>query len=123
MSAKVLVDTNIWVKFFRFGNPRFAALLEDNEVLCHPLVLGEISMANLADRRAVLSDLFLLEQVPEATFAEVCRLVESRQLWGRGLQWNDVSILAAAVIADVKVWTLDLRMAEVARQLGVCWEG
>jgi predicted nucleic acid-binding protein len=49
--------------------------------------------------------------------------VESRQLWGRGLQWNDVSILAAAVIADVKVWTLDLRMAEVARQLGVCWEG
>ena len=123
MSAKVLVDTNIWVKFFRFGNPRFAALLEDNEVLCHPLVLGEISMANLADRRAVLSDLFLLEQVPEATFAEVCHWVESRQLWGRGLQWNDVSILAAAVIADVKVWTLDLRMAEVARQLGVCWEG
>jgi predicted nucleic acid-binding protein len=123
MSAKVLVDTNIWVKFFRFGNPLFAALLEGNEVLCHPLVLGEISMGNLADRRAVLSDLFLLEHVPEATFAEVCHLVESRQLWGRGLQWNDVSILAAAVIADVKVWTLDLRMAEVARQLGVCWEG
>lgn len=123
MSAKVLVDTNIWVKFFRFGNPLFAGLLEDNEVLCHPLVLGEISMGNLAERRAVISDLFLLEHVPEATFAEVCHLVESRKLWGKGLQWNDVCILAAAVLADVKVWTLDLRMAEVAKQLGVCWEG
>lgn len=120
-AGKILADTNVWVKFFREGNDLFAGMLEDDEILCHEIVLGEVAMGNLKDRSAVLSDLSLLLRVPAVSFEEVFHMVESRQLWGRGVQWNDVCILAAALLADVKVWTFDKRMAEIARELGVCF--
>jgi predicted nucleic acid-binding protein len=44
-------------------------------------------------------------------------LVEQRRRWNRGIGWIDAHLLASAVAARVPLWTLDRRLAVVAREL------
>lgn len=114
----VLVDTCVWIKHFRQRNPLLVNLLEDGEVWCHPIVVGELSMGNLKDRQQTIIDLAKLNRPPIATFAETRQMVEARRLWGRGIQWNDARILASAILGQVPLWTFDIRLGEIARELG-----
>ncbi len=41
---------------------------------------------------------------------------------GRGIGWVDVQLLASALLAGIRVWTLDRRLAAVAAELGVAAE-
>ena len=56
----ILVDTSVWIDFFR-GRTRAGSLeglLEDNEVLLHSSVLGELVLGGLGTlREAVVADL------------------------------------------------------------------
>lgn len=119
----VLVDTNVWVRFFRDGNPLLEALLEDGEVMSHPIVIGELTMANLPQRKRFLSDLLRLARPQVVSWNEVYRMVESRQLWGRGIQWNDACLLASSILSERPLWTLDKRLATIAAEAGVAWKG
>jgi predicted nucleic acid-binding protein len=119
----VLVDTCVWVRHFRLRNPQLLAMLEDGEVLSHPLVVGELAMGSLKDRPQTLWSLSKLGRPPIATDAETHQMVEARRLWGRGIQWNDARILASAVIGGVKLWTVDFKLADIAREMGVSWSG
>lgn len=121
--SPVLVDTCVWVRHFRLRNPYLQALLEDGEVLSHPLVVGELAMGSLRDRAQTLWSLSKLGRPPIATDAETHQMVEARRLWGRGIQWNDARLLASVVIGGVKLWTLDARLAEIAEEMGVAWNG
>jgi predicted nucleic acid-binding protein len=119
----VLVDTCVWVRHFRQRNPLLVDMLVDGEVWCHPIVVGELSMGTLKNRAQTLLDLIQLDRPPIATFDETRQMVESRRLWGRGIQWNDAQILASAVIAEVPLWTFDERLKEMAADLGVDYSG
>ncbi|MEM9080699.1 MAG: type II toxin-antitoxin system VapC family toxin [Verrucomicrobiota bacterium] len=119
----VLVDTNVWVGFFRYGNPLLESLLEDGEVASHPIVIGELAMGNLPKRRKFLSDLMKLERPKTVSWNEIFHMVEDRNLWGRGIQWNDAAILASAILSNLPLWTLDKRLAAAAREAGVAWNG
>jgi predicted nucleic acid-binding protein len=119
----VLVDTCVWVRHFRQRNPLLVDMLVDGEVWCHPIVVGELSMGTLKNRAQTLLDLIQLDRPPIATFDETRQMVESRRLWGRGIQWNDAQILASAVIAEVPLWTFDERLKEMAMDLGVSYIG
>lgn len=121
--SPVLVDTCVWVKHFREHDSRLIVLLEEGEVLSHPLVLGELSMGCLKDRDQTLWSLARLGRPPIATEAETNRMVEARRLWGRGIQWNDAQILASAVIGAAKLWTMDQRLAGIAVEMGAAWDG
>jgi hypothetical protein len=120
--SPVVVDTCIWVKHFRVRNSMLESLLENGEVLSHPLVVGELSMGCLKDRQQTLWSLSRLGRPPLATEAETMQMVEARRLWGRGIQWNDAQILASVVIGGVKLWTGDLRLADIATEMGVAWK-
>jgi len=119
----VLVDTCVWVRHFRQQDPYLLNMLEDGEVLSHPLVVGELSMGNLKDRAQTLWSLSKLGRPPIATDAETQQMIDARRLWGRGIQWNDACILASAVIGGVKLWTVDFRLSEIAAEMGVLWDG
>jgi predicted nucleic acid-binding protein len=119
----VLVDTCVWVRHFRQSNPLLVGMLEDGEVWCHPIVVGELSMGNLRARQQTLVDLAKLNRPPLATFAETRQMVEARRLWGRGIQWNDARILASAILGQVPLWTFDVRLDEIAKELGVGFGG
>jgi predicted nucleic acid-binding protein len=113
----VLVDTSVWIDHFRRKNARLAELLDGSQVWSHPFVIGELACGNLARRREVLSYLDALPQTPLVDHDEVRGFIESHGLSGRGLGWIDVHLLASARLASVPFWTVDKRLAAVARTL------
>jgi predicted nucleic acid-binding protein len=117
----VLADTSVWIQHFRRGEPTLVDLLEEGLVLMHPFISGELACGNLKNRAAILSDLQALPQAAVAFHAEVLQLIEERPLWGRGLGWIDLHLLAAALLAGCGLWTLDKRLARAAKELGLSW--
>ncbi|MBJ7284015.1 MAG: type II toxin-antitoxin system VapC family toxin [Akkermansiaceae bacterium] len=119
----VLVDTCVWVRHFRQRNALLAAMLEDGEVWSHPIVVGELTMGTLKNRQQTIFDLSQLSRPPLASFSETRQMVESRKLWGRGIQWNDARILASSILGEIPLWTFDLRLQLIARELEIAFEG
>ena len=50
MNELVLVDTSIWVEHLRYGNNRLIELLDEERVLIHPFVFGELACGNIRNR-------------------------------------------------------------------------
>jgi len=114
-----LVDTSVWIEHFRSGQPKLAGRLCDGHVLMHPCVSGELACGSLKDREAVLSDLAALPAAKLATDSEVMHLVHAKRLWGRGLGWVDVHLLASALLSHCRFWTLDKKLERAAEDLGL----
>ncbi len=115
----ILVDTSVWISHFRSGDPRLQALLEDEQVLTHPFVIGELACGDIRNRAEILG---LLETLPHARAAEhheVMTLVVGQRLYGRGIGWLDAHLLAAALLSRVTLWTLDRPLARIASALGI----
>lgn len=115
----VLADTSVWVDLWRHGNTRLARLLDQNRVVVHPFVLGEIALGRITPRAEVLRHLEALDAPRVAEYAEVLALIERAPLWGRGIGWVDAHLLASALLDRLRIWTLDRRLALVARDLEV----
>jgi predicted nucleic acid-binding protein len=113
----ILVDTSVWVEHLRKGDERLACLLSEELVLCHPFVIGELACGNLKNRAEIMSLLRAMPVAREAEHDEVLHLLESRSLFGRGLGWVDVHLLASALISDCGIWTLDKSLASAAAEL------
>jgi len=113
----VLADTSVWIQHFRHGEPALADRLTEGLVLMHPLIAGELACGNLKHRAAVLADLQTLPAASIASPAEVLQFLEDRRLWGRGLGWIDLHLLASAVLSKCQLWTFDKRLAEAGREL------
>lgn len=114
-----LADTSVWVDHFRRGNSRLGQLLVDGEILSHPYVVGELACGFLTRRAEILTLLNTLPNVAVADHAEVLRLVDSRRLYGQGLGWIDMHLLASAVLSNTPLWTLDKTLARSAMAMGV----
>jgi predicted nucleic acid-binding protein len=115
----ILVDTSVWVDHLRRGNPQMVRLLELNMVFLHPWVIGELACGNLKNRADLLEHLSNLMQVTQASDSEVMEFIERNRLYGRGVGWIDLHLLASALIANCPFWTLDRRLSEVASDLDV----
>ena len=115
----VLADTSVWIDHWRRGNPRMAELLGQNRIVMHPLVLGEIVLGAITPRGEVLNRLAKLRSTSVVQYREVLGLIERAPLWGRGIGWVDAHLLASARLDRLRLWTLDQRLAGVARDLGV----
>ena len=114
-----LVDTSVWIDHLRTGNDGLAALLDSNLVLIHPFIIGEIACGNLRNREYVLSLLQALPPSVQARDNEVLVLVQNRRLYGSGVGWIDVHLIASALLSDAALWTLDQRLGDAAREAGV----
>jgi len=114
----VLVDTSIWIDHFRKGEPSLVRLLEHDQVLMHPFVRAELACGNLKNRIGILS---MLNDLPAAIVAsdqEVMKFVERYQLFGVGLGYVDVHLLAATALTETaRLWTLDRALLTVAAKL------
>jgi len=119
----LLVDTSVWVNHFRHGDPQLAQSLEDGLVLMHPFILGEIACGNLQKRTQVLSDLQTLPLATSAENSEALLLAERHKLYGSGLSWIDVHLLASALLSHCRLWTLDARLARAATHLRLRYSG
>jgi predicted nucleic acid-binding protein len=118
----VLADTSLWIEFFRMGCKELQDLLQRNEVATHWIVIGELSTGNLPKRQTTLADLRAIYRIHAATEVETLTLIENHHLYGKGVGWNDVQLLASALIHHVPLWTRDKRLREIARKLHCSWD-
>ncbi|MBI4964497.1 MAG: type II toxin-antitoxin system VapC family toxin [Desulfomonile tiedjei] len=115
----ILVDTSVWVRHLREGDPDLERLLNNGEVMCHPFIIGELACGNLRNRHEILSLLQLLPLATQAKHEEVLHFIEQNHLNGMGLGYIDLHLSASAVLTGVPMWTADRRLNEANERLGI----
>jgi len=119
--SRVLVDTSVWIDHLRNKDPHLIALLEHNQVLMHPMIVGELACGNLHNRSQILSLFNNLPQATEATHDEALYLLGTHNLMGKGIGFVDLHLLASALLSkNTLLWTRDQRLHKLARSLSVC---
>lgn len=101
-----LVDTSVWIHHFRIGSEELRSLLNDEEVLGHPFITGELACGTLRNRNEILN---LLKALPQAWLLEdeeVLHLLKTRHLYRRGLGWIDAHLLASALLTGCGIFDL-----------------
>ena len=119
----VLVDTSVWVDHFRRPNAALAELMVLDQVLTHPLVLGELACGTPPEPRLrTLGDMALLLPADQAAPAEVRDFIEREALFGLGCGLIDLTLLASTLMtSSAQLWTMDKRLASLATRFGVCF--
>lgn len=117
----ILVDTSIWIDHLRKSSKVLIELLEDDRVLTHSFVIGELALSGLVNRDELVELLEALPRAKEATHEEALEAVRQRKLHGRGIGWVDTHLLAAALLSDAHVWTADKRLRAVSAEAGVAY--
>lgn len=115
----ILVDTSVWVNHLKSGSARLISLLQEDQVLIHPFVIGELACGMLKNRTEILG---LLKSLPEAQVPEhheVIYLLEDHKLFGEGLGWMDMNLLASAQLTGCGLWTADTRLKKSASSLNI----
>ena len=115
----ILVDTSIWINHLRTPSKRLAQLLDLEQVLIHPFVVGELACGNLANRKEIIALLHALPPAPKADDDEILFFVERHKLIGCGLGLVDVHLLASATIERASLWTAEHNLCRAARNLGI----
>ena len=118
----VLVDTSIWVNHFRSSNSHLHDLLDNTEVVCHPLVIGELACGNLKKRKEILALLAALPMAPEVDHEEALEFIEINKLMGKGIGFIDVMLLASSRLSALPVWTNDSKLKEAAQKLNISYK-
>ena len=115
----VLVDTSVWISHLRDGNKDLESLLNEDKVICHPMIIGELACGNIKNRNEILSLLQTLPPAKEATHKEVLAFIDKKKLYGKGIGFIDVHLLASALISDIALWTLDRKLDNEATKLKI----
>lgn len=119
----ILVDTPVWIDHLHTADAVLQRALDDGVVMTHPMIRGELSIGTLKDRASFLRSFDRLPVVLAARHGSVLHLIELRTLFGRGLSFIDVHLLAACrATPGLELWTRDQRLLAVAGDLGVAWQ-
>ena len=127
----ILVNTSVWINHLNPNDRRFSiqhserlkTLLNDNLVLAHPMVIGELACGNLKDRKTVLTDIKNLPKASVAPDDHVLSFIEEKQLMGRGIGYIDFHLLAATELTrSTELWSLDIPLMDVATELNLAYQ-
>jgi len=119
----ILIDTAIWIDHLRSSDAVLVNLLEAEQVLSHPFVIGEIALGTLRQRDQILAELHDLPQAEVATDREVLQFIGRDRLFGLGIGYIDAHLLASTRLTpDALLWTRDRRLRGVANKLGLAAE-
>ncbi|MDQ3036105.1 MAG: PIN domain-containing protein [Myxococcota bacterium] len=124
MSALVVVDTSIWIDFFR-GVPlsELETALGHALVVVPPIVVSELLSAPLSTRRradleALLRDLPLCD-ISFDHWSRVGALRARLRKRGISMSTPDAHVAQCAIDADAALWTRDAIFSSVARLAGL----
>ena len=118
----ILLDTSIWIDHINAPVSELVSLLNNGEVLAHPMVIGEIACGSIRNRADLLFYLLSLPMIGEVDHGAVLREIDTRGYMGRGIGYIDAHLLAS-VIRDgsASLWTRDRRLAQIADELGIAF--
>lgn len=116
----ILADTSVWIDHLRGRDSHLAVALENDDIVMHPFVVGELACGTLRNRRELLSLWARLPFAPSVTDVEALAFIERHRLMGTGLGYIQVHLLASTALAGTaKLWTKDRQLASVATKLGM----
>ena len=113
----ILVDTSGWINHFRKTDKYLANLLSEESVLIHPFIVGELACGNIKNRKEILKLLQSLTQIKVTNHNEIIYFVEQNRLYGIGLGYIDVHLLASCIIDNAKLYTHDRKLKKAAKEL------
>jgi predicted nucleic acid-binding protein len=115
----VLVDTSVWIQHFREGCTGLSDLLNESDVACHPFIVSELACGYLKNRTEILSLLNALPMLPLVDPEEYFKFIDAHRLFGKGLGFVDIHVLASARLTSTWLWTFDNALATIAAQFKI----
>jgi hypothetical protein len=113
----ILVDTSVWINHLRRKQSILVNLLEDDHVLMHPWVLGEIALGSLADRTGFIRMLSYLPKLRPAKDEDIFTTLENLRLFSRGIGWVDAGLITSCLQRPCRLWTHDKKLKEIVEEL------
>ena len=120
----VLVDTSAWIRFLQGREPFFTEvdrLLAADAVWGHEFVYGELLIGDPGGRLPLLTRYRLLQWSATCAHQEAISLTHAHRLHGKGIGWIDVHLIATALRDDIGLLTADVRLSEIATELGISY--
>lgn len=119
----ILADSSVWIEHLRRNDAHLAALLLQEQILIHSMVIGELACGSLANRQAVLWRWQRLPRLSPVNDERAIQFIEERQLMSRGIGFIDVHLLAAvAAKKGTRLWSRDKKLAGLAKELGLAFD-
>jgi len=124
--ARVLIDTSIWIEFFRQREPYHSMvtkLIDDDQVVCCGIILAELMQGAKSDKELAVIDDFLhvfgfIPETPEL-WAAAGKLSGKLRRKGITVGLSDCFIATAAASAKVLVATLDSHFEVLGKPAGI----
>lgn len=83
---------------------------------------GEVALGSIANCARVIDRLDSLQQLPVAELDFVAMMIELLALWGKGVGYVDVHLLASLRIAGFgQLWTKDKRLRDQAERFEIAY--
>ena len=121
----ILIDTSIWIDHFHKTEPGVAQLLLSESVIIHPMIIGEIALGSIKNRKTMLAFLQELPRIIPASHAEVMAMIEWHAFTASGIGYVDTHLLTAVYVSEtdlgLSLWTRDKKLHAQASRLGVAY--
>ena len=119
----ILVDTSVWIDHLRNPEADLNALLNENNVLMHPMVIGELACGYVRNRKQALENWRMLPRINEASHERVISLIEAKNLMGRGIGFIDMHLLWSVLnYPGSLLWTRDKKLNPIANEFNIAYE-
>jgi hypothetical protein len=121
----VLVDTSVWIRFLANRSPyamEMDRLLGRDEVAGHEFIYGELLIGDRGGRAKLLSQYGQMHQAVTLAHSDIVSFVRAKKFNGRGVGWLDVHLLGSALIGRMQLWTADVNLSILAKELDIAFE-
>jgi predicted nucleic acid-binding protein len=121
--ASVLVDTSVWIEFFRKREPYFSTvsrLIDNEQVYCVGIILAELMQGAKSEKELDILAGFpeVFNFIPEThlLWVEAGQLAFKLRRKGLTIGLSDCYIAVASASAHVQIATLDSHFQQIAKQ-------
>jgi predicted nucleic acid-binding protein len=115
----IIADTSIWIDHFRNGDAELRRIIEDDQLLCHPSVIGELALGSLGDRGSVMAFLAAQRVAIVAAHDEVMTMIDRHGIFSMGIGYTDAHLLASVLLDQrAALWSRDKRLRAAAEKAG-----
>ncbi|ABZ94663.1 PIN domain protein [Leptospira biflexa serovar Patoc strain 'Patoc 1 (Ames)'] len=115
----ILVDTSVWIEFFRGKEPYFSklvGLIESSDVIAHEVVFGELLQGckNKSEITFVLDYWESLNNIlSNGSFIQAGKLSFENKHLEKGIGIIDSILISETKQRNLKLWTLDKKILKV----------
>ena len=119
----IIVDTSVWIDYFRHDDPAFADIIAHEDVALHAYVWGELLLGGVPLGGEVAQQLQILPQPPIASSVEASAFIAWASLVGTGIGYVDAHLLISAKLSpNGRVLTRDKKLRVQAKRLDLAYE-